>query len=65
MTEMKEFHQQDLAKMKDTYHKDMATVGDKLELLTKLVIQQRSHEMHSLDMYPLAYFSLFGVSLLN
>ncbi|KAJ8441626.1 hypothetical protein Cgig2_010267 [Carnegiea gigantea] len=47
MAEMKESHQQDMAKIEDTHHKDMDAVGAKLELLTKLVLHQRSPEMHS------------------
>ncbi|KAJ8435686.1 hypothetical protein Cgig2_021643 [Carnegiea gigantea] len=46
MAEMKECHQQDMAKIEDAHHKGMATVGSKLKLLTKLVLQQRSYEMH-------------------
>ncbi|KAJ8438346.1 hypothetical protein Cgig2_015273 [Carnegiea gigantea] len=51
MAKMKESHQQDLAKMEDAHHKDMATIGDKLKLLAKLGLQQRSHEMYSSGMY--------------
>ena len=46
MAEMKESHQQDMAKIEDAHQKDMAAVSDKLELLTKLVVHQRSHDLH-------------------
>ncbi|KAJ8440214.1 hypothetical protein Cgig2_023979 [Carnegiea gigantea] len=64
MAEKKESRQQYMAKIEDAHHKDMATVGDKLELLTKLVLHQMSHEMHLSGMYHWLVFLFFGLVFL-